>query len=67
MIRLQYLNDTQMHTLDTKQQKIVILFLEKGELQSSDVHDGMLGYGEEISLVTVKRALSELESDGVLI
>jgi len=56
-----------MHTLDTKQQKIITLFLEKGEMQSSDVHEALLGFGETISLVTVKRALSELESTGLLL
>ncbi|MDO8512860.1 MAG: Fic family protein [bacterium] len=55
-----------MPKLDTKQQKIVGLFLEKGEMQSSDVHNALSGQGEDISLVTVKRALSELESGGIL-
>lgn len=55
-----------MLTLDAKQQKIVTLFLEKGEMQSSDVHNALNGQGEDISLVTVKRALSEMESGGIL-
>ena len=56
-----------MHKLDTKLQKIVDLFLVKGETQSSGVYNELINLGEDISLVTVKRALSELESLEILI
>jgi len=66
MIRLEQLNDTKMINLSPKQQKIINLFLEKGKMRSSDAHTGIKASGENVSLVTVKRALSELAEGGFL-
>jgi len=55
-----------MIKLTQKQQKIIGIFLEKGDMQSSDVYAEMAKLGEKISLVTVKRALSEMAGEGVL-
>lgn len=49
-----------------KQQKIIFLLIQKGVLQSSAIHAEMLKSGEDISLVTVKRALSELAEKGII-
>lgn len=49
-----------------KQQKIISLFLQKGTMQSSDVHAELGKSGEEVSLVTVKRMLSKLAEAGLL-
>jgi Fic family protein len=53
--------------LTPKQQEILALFLQKGALQSSEVRAGLVKSGEEVSLVTVKRMLSKLVKDGILI
>ena len=55
-----------MIKLSQKYQKIVSIFLEKGEMQSSDVYSEIMRLGEETSLVTVKRALSEMVGEGIL-
>jgi hypothetical protein len=52
--------------LNEKQQNIIRVILEKGVLQSSAVHQELLKNGEEISLVSVKRLLSEMTKLGVL-
>ncbi len=46
--------------LDEKQTKILSIILENGLMSSSDVHSALLKSGGEVSLVTVKRALSEM-------
>ena len=66
MIRYKYLNDTQMTKISTKQQNIIRIFLEKEEMQSSDVYAEITRLGEKTSLVTVKRILSEMASEGIL-
>ena len=55
-----------MTKLTTKQQKIIALIIEKGEIQSSAVRGEMLKSGENISLVTIKRALSDLARKKIL-
>jgi len=55
-----------MIEISQKHQKIIGIFLEKGEMQSSDVYAEMKKSGEDVSLVTVKRALSGMASEGVL-
>lgn len=52
--------------LTPKQQKIIAIFLQKGVVQSSEVHAEIIKLGEDVSLVTVKRALSKLVEDGIL-
>ncbi|MFH1111969.1 MAG: Fic family protein [Patescibacteria group bacterium] len=56
-----------MIKLTTKQQKIATIILEKGKIQSSALHAEMIKQGEDISLVTIKRALSEMAGVGVLV
>lgn len=56
-----------MIVLSQKQQKIIAIILEKGALQSSDIYSTMITLGEDISLVTVKRSLSKMASEGILI
>lgn len=55
-----------MTTISTKQQTIIGIFLEKGGIQSSDVYEEVTKLGEKTSLVTVKRMLSEMASEGIL-
>ncbi len=50
-----------------KQQKILQLILTTGSLRSSALHDEMIKQGEDVSLVTVKRMLSEMAGQGVLV
>lgn len=54
-----------MKALNNKQQRIISLFLEHEKLSSSAVHT-LLQTGEDISLVTVKRELSELSNGDYL-
>lgn len=56
-----------MIKLSQKQQQIILIFLEKGSMQSSGVHAEMIRLGEKVSLVTVKRALSEMAGKGILV
>src|SRR3989344_1304629 len=56
-----------MGRINEKQQKILILFLQRGFLSSSHVHEGLVKSGEEVSLITVKRELSRMNSDGLLL
>lgn len=67
LIRLGGLIDTNMVKLSQKHQKIIAIFLEKGEMHSSDIHAEMLKLGEDVSLVTIKRTLSEMAGEGVLV
>lgn len=55
-----------MYKLSAKQQKIIEVFLKKGKMQSSELHKELAVTGEDSSLVTVKRALSELTEKGIL-
>jgi len=55
-----------MYKLTGKQQKIIDIFLKKGKIQSSELHNELISSGEDISLVTIKRALSELAERGFL-
>ncbi len=48
-------------------EKIVTIFLEKGDMQSSDIHAELTKIYEPVSIVTVKRHLSEMVSEGILI
>ncbi len=55
-----------MNKLTQKQQNIVQIFLIKGKMQSSQVHKEIIKNGEDTSLVTIKRALSEMTKEGIL-
>ena len=52
--------------LNEKQKKILFVILENGVMPSSNVHATLLKSGEKISLVTVKRALSEMVESRLL-
>jgi len=56
-----------MIRISQKQQKIIAIILKKGAIRSSDVYAEMTKEGESISLVTVKRTLSEMASEGILV
>ncbi|TSA46097.1 cell filamentation protein Fic [bacterium] len=49
-----------------REQSILDLLMKSGPLQSSAIHENFIKSGEEISLVTIKRALSGMESLGML-
>lgn len=55
-----------MEKIPQKYQKIIAIIIEKGLIQSSEIHNELTRKGEEISLVTVKRALSELAESGLI-
>lgn len=55
-----------MFKLTQKHQKIIGIFLKKATLQSSDVHSEMAKHGETVSLITVKRVLSELADQNII-
>jgi len=61
-----YVNDTKMIKINLKQQKIIGIFLERGVISSSDAHGAILKTGEYMSLVTIKRTLSEMVSRKLL-
>ena len=42
----------------SRQQKIILLLIEKGDAQSSFIHGEITKRGEKNSLVTIKRELS---------
>ena len=56
-----------MTKISQNQQKIISIILEKGLSQSSDIHTEMVKMGEDISLVTIKRALSEMAEEKILV
>lgn len=53
--------------ISSREQKIIAIILKKGLLQSSQVHEEMTKRGEDVSLVTVKRTLSEMAVRSVLV
>lgn len=50
----------------SREQKITSILLEQEPLQSSGVHEVLVKRGENVSLVTVKRALSDMVARGIL-
>jgi len=56
-----------MLVFNTRQQKIIHLLIEKGSMQSSDIHAELDKRGEKVSLVTIKRDISELRSFGAVL
>ena len=66
MIRLMYTNDTIMIKISPKQQQILLIFLRNDSLSSSQVHKFISESGEDLSLVTVKRELAKMASQGLL-
>jgi fido (protein-threonine AMPylation protein) len=47
-------------TISAREQKIIGVLLEQGPLQSSAIHETLVKRGENVSLITVKRALSSM-------
>ncbi len=66
MIRFIHMIDTKIPNLSQREKKIISFFLQKQEMRSSDVFDEVVRAGENISLVTIKRALSGMVKKGVL-
>jgi hypothetical protein len=56
-----------MNKLSQKEQKIIAIILNKGVMPSSGIYSEMIRSGEDISLVTIKRTLSEMTGEGILI
>ncbi|MDO8686871.1 MAG: Fic family protein [Candidatus Berkelbacteria bacterium] len=56
-----------MTKISPKQQNILEIILGKGSMQSSAIHEEILIKGDDLSLVSVKRILSEMVSLGLLI
>lgn len=52
--------------ISLRQQKIIKIILKMGKLQSSAIHQEILNSGETISLVSIKRALSDMAKSGLL-
>ena len=55
-----------MNKLNKKKQSVITILLEKSSLSSSDIHIELVKKGEDMALVTVKRALSEMAKLGLL-
>lgn len=55
-----------MHKISQKQQNILSILLEKGTLSSSQIHAEAEKRGDDASLVTMKRALSDMAHHGLL-
>ncbi len=56
-----------MIKISPKQQNILQIILEKGSMQSSAIHEEILKRGDDLSLVSVKRILSEMAGLGLLV
>ena len=56
-----------MIKLNQKEERIVSIFLQNREMQSSEVHSKIMKLGEEISLVTIKRTLTKMVEKGTLL
>jgi Fic family protein len=66
LIRLLSDDDTIMKKINQRQQKIIRILISS-KMQSSDVHKALVLGGDDISLITVKRALFEMAEQGLLI
>src|SRR5258708_3035898 len=56
-----------MLKLSQNDQKIIGIFMRKGKSESLNIYEEIIKSGDDISLVTVKRALSEMTDKGFLI
>ena len=56
-----------MNKIPQNQQIILNIFIKNEALSSSDIHSELLKQGSDISLVTVKRELSDLKNENLLI
>ncbi len=55
-----------MVKLDQTQQKILSIFAKQGQLSSSGIYEELTKNGNETSLITVKRELTNLKEEGLL-
>jgi Fic family protein len=53
--------------ISSREQKIINILLEQESLQSSSIHEMLVKLGEDVSLVTVKRALSDMATRDILL
>ena len=53
--------------INQKESKILLTILKDGELSSSALHAKLIETGDKISLVTIKRALSDMAKSGLLV
>lgn len=53
--------------ISSREQKIIEILIEQDSLQSSEIHTLLAKRGEDVSLVTVKRALSDMVARGILL
>lgn len=66
MIRLAYMNDTIIKYLSETEQTILRFFLNADQLQSSDISKLLSEQDKDISIVSVKRSLSNMLKLGVI-
>ncbi|MDO8521800.1 MAG: Fic family protein [bacterium] len=52
--------------ISKREQKVIYILLEHRSLQSSEIHKMLLERKEDVSLVTVKRALASMTAQGIL-
>lgn len=55
-----------MITISQKQQQLMLLFIQHGSVGSSQLHDLFLKTGGDLSLVTIKRGLTNMIAAGLL-
>ena len=55
-----------MKNIPLNQQIILAIFLENNSLASSSVHEELINRGNEVSLITVKRELTEMKTQNLL-
>src|SRR3989344_5049215 len=53
--------------ISKREQKIISIILEKGQCKSSHVHAEMLIRGDNVSLLTIKRALSAMLKKNIIV
>lgn len=53
--------------ISSREQKIINILLKQESLQSSSIREMLIKLGEDVSLVTVKRALSDMVTRGILL
>jgi Fe2+ or Zn2+ uptake regulation protein len=56
-----------MVKVSEKQQKIIGILLKNRQLSSSEIHNAIFAGGQEVSLVTIRRLLSDLANRGLLL
>ena len=67
MIRLKVLIDTiNLHYMENFHEKIIHVFIEDQKMSSSEIHQKLVFNNTQVSLVTVKRILTELVQEGLL-